>query len=64
MSADRAPDEHFIRHFTSLECPAFVPGILLCLATEITPLWQATEAFLQQHNIAPPFWAFAWPGSQ
>lgn len=41
-----------------------MPGILLCLATEITPLWQATEAFLQQHNIAPPFWAFAWPGSQ
>ena len=30
----------------------------------MTPLWQATEAFLEKHDIAPPFWAFAWPGSE
>lgn len=41
-----------------------MPEIRLHLATEITPLWQATEDFLQQHNMAPPFWAFAWPGSE
>lgn len=41
-----------------------MPGIYLHLATEITPLWQASESFLSQHNIAPPFWAFAWPGAQ
>ncbi len=64
MSADGGADERFIRQFTALSSPAFVPGILLHLATEITPLWQASEAFLAQHNIAPPFWAFAWPGSQ
>ncbi len=34
------------------------------LATEITPIWQASEAALQQNNIEPPFWAFAWPGGQ
>lgn len=54
----------FIRQHTQLTCPAFAPGIYLYLATEITPLWQATESFLSQHNIAPPFWAFAWPGAQ
>lgn len=56
--------EAFIRQHTSLTCPAFVPGIHLYLASEITPLWQATEEFLSRHNIAPPFWAFAWPGAQ
>jgi predicted nicotinamide N-methyase len=54
----------FIQEHTALTSPAFVPGIVLHLATEITPLWQASEAFLAQNNIAPPFWAFAWPGSQ
>jgi predicted nicotinamide N-methyase len=30
----------------------------------LTPLWQASEAFLQAHDMAPPFWAFSWPGSE
>ncbi len=34
------------------------------LASEVTGLWQASEAFLQQNNMAPPFWAFAWPGAE
>ena len=41
-----------------------MPEIRLHLATELTPLWQATESFLQQNDMAPPFWAFAWPGSE
>ncbi|TDH62292.1 methyltransferase [Dankookia rubra] len=41
-----------------------VPEIPLHLATEITPIWQATEAWLGAQGIEPPFWAFAWPGSQ
>ncbi len=40
-----------------------VPEIALYLATEITPIWQATEAYLAETGIEPPFWAFAWPGS-
>jgi len=36
----------------------------LHLASEVTSLWQASEDFLQQHNMAPPFWAFAWPGAE
>ena len=41
-----------------------VPEIALHLATEITPIWQATESWLAERNIEPPFWAFAWPGGQ
>ena len=41
-----------------------VPEIALHLATEITPIWQATEDWLQRTGIEPPFWAFAWPGGQ
>ena len=53
----------FIRLHTALAAAPLVPEINLHLATEITPIWQATEAFLDRHGIAPPFWAFAWPGS-
>lgn len=41
-----------------------MPDITLYLASELTPLWLATEQFLARHNIAPPYWAFAWPGSE
>ncbi len=41
-----------------------VPELLLHLADEVTPLWQATEAWLAEANVAPPYWAFAWPGGQ
>ena len=54
----------FILKNTTSSSSVLVPGIALHLATDITPLWQASEAFLEQHNMAPPFWAFAWPGSE
>jgi predicted nicotinamide N-methyase len=41
-----------------------VPEIRLHLATEVTPLWRATEATLATHDVPPPYWAFAWPGGQ
>jgi predicted nicotinamide N-methyase len=41
-----------------------VPELPLYLATEITPIWEATEEWLATRGLAPPFWAFAWPGSQ
>lgn len=56
--------EAFIRAHTTVARPPLVPEIALHLATEITPIWQATEEFLRAHGIEPPFWAFAWPGSQ
>jgi predicted nicotinamide N-methyase len=41
-----------------------VPEIRLYLATEITPIWQATEETLARNALPPPFWAFAWAGGQ
>ena len=54
----------FIRAHTAPGCAPLVPELLLHLATEITPLWQATEDWLAARDLAPPFWAFAWPGGQ
>lgn len=54
----------FVRAHTTVAHPPLVPEIALHLATEITPIWQATEAWLNERNVEPPFWAFAWPGGQ
>lgn len=54
----------FIAAHTVLARAPLVPEIALHLATEITPIWQASEAWLEQANVDPPFWAFAWPGGQ
>lgn len=56
--------EAFIRAQTEIAEAPLLPGLRLHLATEITPIWQASEALLHQHGMEPPFWAFAWPGGQ
>ena len=53
----------FVRANTIIGAAPLLPGIALHLATEITPIWQAAEDWLHRTGIAPPFWAFAWPGS-
>ncbi len=59
-----ADPEGFIRANTALEAPAMVPEFKLWLATEYVPIWQATEAWMEEQNIDPPYWAFCWPGGQ
>ena len=54
----------FIRRNTAITAPPLVPEIRLHLATEITPIWQATEETLARSALPPPFWAFAWAGGQ
>lgn len=54
----------FIQANTALAVSPLVPEIRLHLATEITPIWHATEAWLSELGLEPPFWAFAWPGGQ
>jgi predicted nicotinamide N-methyase len=54
----------FIRKNTAIGVAPLVPEIRLYLASEITPIWHATEAWLNERNVDPPFWAFAWPGGQ
>ena len=54
----------FIAANTAVGTAPLVPEIRLHLASEITPIWQASEVWLARNNIEPPFWAFAWPGGQ
>lgn len=56
--------EAFLRAHTASARAPLVPEIALHLASEITPIWQATEAWLAARDLAPPYWAFAWPGGQ
>jgi predicted nicotinamide N-methyase len=56
--------EAFILAQTAPARAPLVPEVELHLATAITPIWQATEEWLARKGIEPPFWAFAWPGSQ
>jgi predicted nicotinamide N-methyase len=52
-----------IREFTQVRAAPFVPEFRLYLAEQLVPLWQATE-WRAAAPQPPPFWAFAWPGSQ
>jgi predicted nicotinamide N-methyase len=54
----------FVRRNTQITVPPLVPEIRLHLATEVTPLWQATQQTLAHSAVPPPFWAFAWAGGQ
>lgn len=62
-----SPDERaaaFVARETAVDRPPFVPEVRLHLATEVTPLWHATEAALARAGVPPPYWAFAWAGGQ
>jgi predicted nicotinamide N-methyase len=56
--------EAFVRAQTRLGAARLSPGVKLYLASELTPIWQATETILHTQNMPPPFWAFAWPGAE
>ncbi len=53
-----------IRKNTAPEQAPLIPEITLSLATELVPLWHATEADLAALGLPPPYWAFAWAGGQ
>jgi predicted nicotinamide N-methyase len=57
------PDD-FIRTNAALIAPPLVPELRLHLATEVVPLWHATEEELAKIGVPPPYWAFAWAGGQ
>jgi predicted nicotinamide N-methyase len=64
MSSALRGREGFVHANTAVATAPLVPEIRLHLATEVTPLWQATESALARSGLEPPFWAFAWPGGQ
>lgn len=66
-AAEPAPQDPvtFIQTQTALApVEPLLPSILLWQASEITPLWQATEDWLARQGVPPPFWAFPWAGGQ
>jgi len=56
--------QDFVHANTVLSHTALVPEIALHLASEVVPIWRATEDWLAARNVDPPYWAFAWPGGQ
>jgi len=63
MSA--AGDPHaFVAANTLVDSPRLVPELKLHLASELLPIWQASEAWMEEAGLPPPFWAFAWAGGQ
>ena len=61
MSVDRAA---FVLAHTALEPVPFVREIRLYTATEVVPLWRATESWLAERGLAVPFWSVPWAGGQ
>ncbi len=64
MSLALGDPEAFVAANTVVQCPPLLPEIKLHLASEVVPLWQATEAELEAQGLPPPYWAFAWAGGQ
>ena len=54
----------FVAANTRVQATPLVPEVRLHLASEVVPLWQATEAELEAQGLPPPYWAFAWAGGQ
>jgi predicted nicotinamide N-methyase len=54
----------FIRAYTQVLAPPLVPEVRLHQASEVTPIWEATQAKLDALGLPPPYWAFAWAGGQ
>lgn len=54
----------FVRGNTVLESPRLLPELKLHVASEVVPLWKATQEELTAQNLPPPYWAFAWAGGQ
>ncbi|MFZ1990164.1 MAG: 50S ribosomal protein L11 methyltransferase [Alphaproteobacteria bacterium] len=60
--AETAAD--FVMRHTRASRPPLVPEIELLLGNMVIPLWQLVESEFEVQGLAPPYWAFAWPGGQ
>jgi predicted nicotinamide N-methyase len=54
----------FVRAHTVLAAVPFVPEVQLFTATDVTPLWRATQAWLGTFGLDVPFWCVPWAGGQ
>ena len=60
----RAGLESFVRAHAALASPPLVPELRLHVATLLTPIWEAEQLRQAEPYVAPPYWAFCWPGGQ
>lgn len=49
---------------TRLQAPPAVPELMLQLADDMDAAWASLQAELDDGDLPPPFWAFAWLGGQ
>jgi predicted nicotinamide N-methyase len=54
----------FVRTHTLLAAVPHVPEIQIYTATDMTPLWRATLAWLGSFGLDAPFWSVPWAGGQ
>ncbi|MBX3212858.1 MAG: methyltransferase [Labilithrix sp.] len=54
----------FVRAHTALEPVPMVDGIRLYTASEVVPIWRATEDWLSERGLGVPFWCVPWAGGQ
>jgi predicted nicotinamide N-methyase len=59
-----AERQAFVRAHTVLADVPLVPEIRLQTATDVTPLWRATQAWLGTFGLDVPFWCVPWAGGQ
>ncbi|GAC1366528.1 MAG: methyltransferase [Polyangiales bacterium] len=57
-------EAEFVRAHTAVASPPMLPELRLHLATELSPLWEKTQDWLDEVGLPPPYWAFAWAGGQ
>ena len=60
----RAGLESFVRTHAAVGSPSLCPEIRLHLATLLIPVWEAEQMRRAEPYVAPPYWAFCWPGGQ
>lgn len=54
----------FVRTHTALAPVPLVEGIRIYTATEVVPIWSATEGWLVDRGLNVPFWCVPWAGGQ
>jgi predicted nicotinamide N-methyase len=54
----------FVREHTVLTPVPLITDIRLYTATELVPLWRATQLWLEAHDLNVPYWCVPWVGGQ
>jgi predicted nicotinamide N-methyase len=59
-----AERQAFVRQHTLVAEVPLVPEVRIYTATDVTPLWRATQAWLGSYGLDAPFWSVPWAGGQ